>query len=149
VQGGRIPYPARRVAVLDQRYTPIFTAPGGPPQLHLVPPPVGITLGHTRESRPGSQRGCDNATKRKATERSIKMAPPSLTAVSRGGKLRLISKSRMGRFMSLVKLAGGLNTANLQKSLSRIDTNSASRLQSLHKWKGLGMFKFKICFMFV
>ena len=137
------------VAILDQRHIPTFTPPGGSPQLHLVLPPEGIELGHTRESRPGSQRRCDNATKRKATERSIKTAPSSLTAVSRGGKHRLISKPRMGRLVSLDKLARGLNTANLQKTLSCIATNSASRLQSWRKWKGPGMLKFKICFMFV
>jgi hypothetical protein len=145
VQGGRLPYPARRIAVLDQRYTPSFTAPGGSPQLHLLAPPVGIALGHTRESRPGSQCRCNNAAERKAAECSFETAPSCLTATSRGGKHRSISKLRMGLFVSFVKLAGGLNTTNLQKSLSRIATNSVSRLQSWRKWKGPGMFKFKIC----
>ena len=113
------------------------------PQLHLVPPPEGIVLGHTRESRPGSQCGCDNAAKWKAAELSFETPPSSLTAALRGGKHRSISKSRIWRFVSLVKLARGINT---EKTPSRIATNLASRLQSLRKWKGPGMFKFKDLF---
>jgi hypothetical protein len=90
------------VAILDQRHIPTFTPPGGSPQLHLVLPPEGIALGHTLESRPGSQCSCDNAAERKAAECSFETAPSSLTAASRGGKHRLISKSRVGLFVSLV-----------------------------------------------
>ena len=85
------------------------------PQLHLVP---GIALSHTRESRPVSQCGCDNATKWKAAERSFETEPSSLPATLRGGKHRSILKVENGAVCELGQLARRLTTANLQKTLS-------------------------------
>ena len=89
---------------------------GGLHQLRLAPPPEGIALGHTRESRPGSQCGCGNGAKRKGAEHSFKTAPSSLSTAPCGGKYCSISKVENGVTCELGQLLRGLNNNELTKN---------------------------------
>src|SRR5271169_3359903 len=92
-------------------------------QLHFVPPPGGIALGHTRESQPGSQCGCVTmAPSGKLQNIDLKTAPSSLSTAPRGRRHR-----DNGSFRELGQTGTWTQYSELTKNTLHIATNSASR----------------------